>query len=64
MAKDIFHEAVKVALQSDPDTEMQTIFDTAREHYQIVNVGWQREWHRVYGTVIHIDIKDGKISYE
>jgi hypothetical protein len=26
-----------------------------------MNVGWQQGIHRVYGTVIHIDIKDGKL---
>lgn len=39
----------------------QTIFDTERDHYQLVNVGWRNEKHRVYGTVIHLDIIDGKI---
>jgi hypothetical protein len=41
--------------------EGQLIFDTERDHYQLMNVGWQQGIHRVYGTVIHIDIKDGKL---
>ena len=40
--------------------ERETIFDTTRDHYQLVNVGWRGE-HRVYGCVLHFDIKDGKI---
>jgi XisI protein len=42
------------------EVETQTVFDTERDHYQIVNVGWEQK-HRVYGCSIHIDIKDGKV---
>lgn len=42
------------------EVETQVIFDTVRDHYQIVNVGW-RELDRTYGCPIHIDIKDGKL---
>jgi hypothetical protein len=42
------------------DIEVETIFDTERDHYQIVQVGWNQErW--VYGSLIHIDIKNEKI---
>jgi hypothetical protein len=44
----------------DDRTEVQLIFDTEREHYQVVHLGWE-EQNRVYGCVIHVDIKDGKI---
>ena len=37
-----------------------TIFDTERNHYQIVHVGWENK-QRVYGCSMHIDIKDEKI---
>jgi XisI protein len=40
--------------------EVETIFDTERDHYQIVHVGWEgQDW--VHSCIIHIDIKDGKI---
>lgn len=42
------------------DTEVQVIFDTARDRYQVVHLGW-KELIRVYGCLIHVDIKDGKI---
>lgn len=45
---------------SSEHIERETIFDTAHDHYQLVNVGWRDE-HRVYGCVLHFDIKDGKI---
>ncbi len=44
----------------DSDTEVQLLFDREREHYQVVHLGWE-EQKRVYGCVIHVDIKDGKI---
>ena len=42
------------------DIENELFFDTIRDHYQLMRVGWQ-ELTRVYHTVLHFDIKDGKI---
>jgi hypothetical protein len=42
------------------EVESQLIFDAVRDHYQLVHVGW-RNYHRIYGCVVHLDIKDGKI---
>ena len=40
--------------------EVETIFDTQRDHYQIVHVGWEvQEW--IHSCIIHIDIKGEKI---
>jgi hypothetical protein len=45
---------------SEGDIEIQTVFDTVHDHYQIVHVGWQgRRW--VHSCTVHLDIKDGKI---
>lgn len=46
--------------QSDDDIEAETIFDQERDHYQVFYIGWSEE-RRVYGPLIHIDIKDNKI---
>ncbi|MBD0387545.1 MAG: XisI protein, partial [Nostoc sp. C3-bin3] len=35
-------------------------FDTARDHYQILEIGWDG-YDRIYNCVIHLDIKDEKI---
>jgi hypothetical protein len=43
-----------------PEIETQLIFDTQRNHYQILKTGW-RNLERTYGVSIHIDIKDEKI---
>jgi hypothetical protein len=42
------------------EIERQTIFDTERDHYQLVNTGWENH-RRVYGCLIHLDIRDEKI---
>lgn len=42
------------------DVERELIIDTTHDHYQVMNVGWQGE-HRIYGCVMHFDIKQGKI---
>lgn len=42
------------------DIERQTIFDIERDHYQLVNAGWNNR-HRVYGCLVHIDIKGDKV---
>ena len=45
---------------SDDEVEVQLICDTERDHYQWMNVGWEH-FNRIYRSIIHIDIKDGKI---
>ena len=45
---------------SKNDRENQLIFDTKRHHYQVLNIGW-KEQKRIYGVIIHLDIKDDKI---
>lgn len=42
------------------EIEVQTVFDTERDHYQIVDLGWDG-YRRIYNCVMHLDIKDGKI---
>jgi XisI protein len=40
--------------------DVQTIFDTEHDHYQLLYVGWRGE-KRDFGCVLHLDIKNGKI---
>lgn len=42
------------------EVELQVIFDTERDHYQLVHAGWHKN-HRKYGCLMHLDIKEGKI---
>jgi XisI protein len=45
---------------ANEEVEAELIFDLERDRYQVVHVGWSRKI-RVYGCVLHIDIKDDKI---
>ena len=42
------------------EVDREMIIDTTHDHYQILNVGWRGE-HRIYGCVLHFDIRNGKI---
>jgi hypothetical protein len=42
------------------DVEVQMIFDRENHHYQLINVGWNKNL-RIRGCVLHIDVKNGKI---
>lgn len=42
------------------EIDCYTVFDTKQDHYQVMNVGWDG-YRRVYGCVLHLDIRDGKI---
>jgi hypothetical protein len=62
-----YRETVQQLLQdyaafshNDHEVATQLICDTIRDHYQLVHVGWHGD-RRVYGCVLHLDIKDGKI---
>ncbi len=46
--------------RSTDEIESQSNFDLQRDHYQVVNVGWENN-RRVYGCVLHLDIKNNKI---
>lgn len=45
---------------SDEQVEAQTIFDQNQDHYQLIYIGWHNK-RRIFGPVLHLDIKDGKI---
>ncbi|MEA5554476.1 XisI protein [Anabaena cylindrica UHCC 0172] len=45
---------------SDEEVETQLIFDKERDHYQVVYTGWKNR-RPMYGCVLHLDIKNGKI---
>jgi hypothetical protein len=42
------------------EIEMAVIFDHERDHYQVMRSGWLQK-QRVYGVLIHIDLKGEKI---
>jgi hypothetical protein len=40
--------------------EVEIVVDPERDHYEVLHVGWQGV-RRVHGSVIHLDIRDGKV---
>ncbi len=44
----------------DERIQPQTIFDTERDRYQLIYVGWRNQ-RRIYGPVLQLDIMDNKI---
>ncbi|MDB9315589.1 XisI protein [Spirulina sp. CS-785/01] len=48
---------------SNRQTEVKLLFDTERDRYQVMNMGWQ-ELTRVFGCLIYVEIKEGKIWIE
>jgi hypothetical protein len=40
--------------------ETEAIVDRDRDHYEVMHVGWDGV-RRVHGSVVHIDIIDGKV---
>jgi hypothetical protein len=57
--KQILNEYAKYK-PSHGDIETEAIFDVEKDHYELVHVGWDKK-KRIHGSVIHIDIKDGKV---
>lgn len=50
----------KLRLKNDP-VESQTVFDTKSDRYLLMNVGWKNSNTRIYGCVLHVDIRNDKI---
>jgi hypothetical protein len=42
------------------EIEVETVFDDEGGHYEMVYAGWNGS-RRIHGSVIHVDIRDGKI---
>lgn len=42
------------------EVRTEVVFDRARDRYLIVDTGWERG-SRVYGTIMHVDIIDGRV---
>ena len=42
------------------EVELETLIDREHHRYQLITVGWNRD-RRIWGCVIHIDIKGQKI---
>jgi XisI protein len=47
-------------LGQDEQVQLAVVSDREHDRYLLVEMGWQGE-ERIYGTLIHIDIVDGKL---
>lgn len=43
------------------DIQTEVVFDRTHDRYLLVNVGWRNRQHRVHGSLVHIDIINGKL---
>ena len=62
-----YRETIKSILQEHAahkpaygDIEVELILDEQRDHYELSYIGWNG-YNRIHGSIIHIDIRDGKI---
>ena len=42
------------------DIRREVVIDSIHDHYQLLSIGWQKH-QRIHGTILHLDICDGKI---
>ncbi|GAK54290.1 XisI protein [Candidatus Moduliflexus flocculans] len=53
-------EQLGAELPSSSEVDTEYIFDTAHDHYQLFQVGWEQyQW--IHGCIVHVDIKNNKI---
>ena len=61
--RDIVTRLIEEYLRYKPshgDVDVEAIVDRERDHYELMHVGWDGQ-RRVHGSVVHMDIIDGKI---
>lgn len=45
---------------SNGDIAVEIIIDPTQDHYELIHSGWSG-YYRIHGSVIHVDIRDGKV---
>jgi len=55
----ILHEYTEYP-PSHGEIQTEVIVDERLDHYEMIQAGWSGKY-RIHGSVIHIDIRDGKI---
>ena len=53
-------ERASMQQRNAQEYEVQTLFDSEQDHYQLLYVGWRGD-KRNFGCILHLDIKRGKI---
>lgn len=60
IVKRIIREYAAFPPSATGEVEAETIIDDDQGHYELRHIGW-KEWRRIHGSVLHVDIRDGKI---
>ena len=47
-------------LGDDENVQIELVFDKSRDRYLLIETGWENG-RRIYGTLLHLDIINGKI---
>lgn len=58
--QELLEDYARLSNPTQDEVETELIFDPVRDHYQLFQVGWLGDY-RIYGSILHFDIKDGKI---
>ncbi|MCW3094505.1 MAG: hypothetical protein JWL77_123 [Chthonomonadaceae bacterium] len=65
-----YREIIKGVIRSVADflpveegVRIETIFDDADGHYELLSIGWSNQ-RRIHSTLVHIDLQDGKVWVE
>lgn len=45
---------------SHGEIDSEAVIDPVSDHYEVMQIGWDRH-RRIHGSVIHLDIKGGKV---
>jgi hypothetical protein len=60
--RDLLHEYAETPIAVG-DVRIEVVIDQSQDHYELIFAGWTGDY-RVYGSVMHIDIRDGKVWIE
>ena len=50
-------------LPAEEGVRIETIFDDAHGHYELLSIGWSNQ-RRIHSPLVHIDLHDGKVWVE
>jgi hypothetical protein len=45
------------------DIRLEVVVDREHDHYAVMQVGWKDQF-RIHGSILHLDIRDGKVWIE
>lgn len=64
--RDIVRRLIEEYASHEPaygEIRTEAVIDRDRDHYEVIQLGWNGG-RRVHGSIIHIDIRDGKVWIE